>query len=266
MLHDAAADARAALASRRAALVVQPFATDRNQARATLDCVLAELNTVETEWAAGRSAAQLGEEQLILRAAEAAFQHEREQVLRAELDDALRAAHTEGQRAEGLEAALLEADGVREAEAAAWRQRIADAEAAALLESDRQGRAAQQAGEALRDTRRALACGAHAALLLRVSSRGVRALRLESVLRHWRLSAALLAGGTRAAEAAALLSASQGKLATLRERQQRAEEAAAHDARAASEEHARQLARVHKKLEAERDRRAAVAAELREGE
>ena len=81
MLHDAAADARAALASRRAALVVQPFATDRNQARATLDCVLAELNTVETEWAAGRSAAQLGEEQLILRAAEAAFQHEREQVL-----------------------------------------------------------------------------------------------------------------------------------------------------------------------------------------
>ena len=121
---------------------MQPFATDRNQARATLDCVLAELTTVEAEWAAGRSAAQLGEEQLILRAAEAAFQHEREQVLRAELDDALRAAHTEGQRAEGLEAALLE-DGLREAEAAAAR-----------LESDRQGRAAQQAGEALRDAAR----------------------------------------------------------------------------------------------------------------
>ena len=169
MLHDAAADARAALASRRAALVVQPFATDRNQARATLDCVLAELNTVETEWAAGRSAAQLGEEQLILRAAEAAFQHEREQVLRAELDDALRAAHTEGQRAEGLEAALLEADGLREARRRGGSTPTPRRQRSSSRTAKR--RAAQQAGEALRDARRALACGAHAALLRRASRR-----------------------------------------------------------------------------------------------
>ena len=231
---------RAARGPRRAALGCrrrpQPGAR-------TLDCVLAELNTVETEWAAGPKRPEVPRGAARLASLPSPPSARARAGAPRELDDALRAAHTEGEQRRRCCRRRCSRRTVRARRgAAAWRQRIADAEAAALLESDR-GRGAA-GGPALRDgAARALACGAPPRCSTRHGARGV--LRCAS---RWCCAAGgparRCSPGARAAEARSAVRRARRRWRRRASGATRRGAEARRDARAASEEHARQLGKV----------------------
>ena len=91
---------------------------------------------------------------------------------------------------------------------------------------------------------------------------------LSGWLRRWWAAALLMRADDAArlagAESAASLAASQGRLATLRQRQERAEGEGARASREREEEAQKQLQLARRRLLAEQERRAATSGELRE--
>ena len=91
---------------------------------------------------------------------------------------------------------------------------------------------------------------------------------LSGWLRRWWAAALLMradgAARLAGAESAASLAASQGRLATLRQRQERAEGEGARASREREEEAQKQLQLARRRLLAEQERRAATSGELRE--
>jgi hypothetical protein len=205
---------------------------------------------------------------------------QREATLQVRVTAAAEDAHAEARRAAALEAALAaEVEGrqrdarAASAEAEAWRERLLQSEvrssesreayeretaerlAAAEMSAAQHASAAASAFAALKESRAAMAKGAHATLLLRLGARGVRSVGLSFALHRWRQGAALSEAAMAAAALKEEVRMLQGRLALARDQRERVEKSASVEAKKAEEEAARRLALAQRKLSAEEERR-----------
>jgi hypothetical protein len=167
---------------------------------------------------------------------------QREATLQVRVTAAAEDAHAEARRAAALEAALAaEVEGrqrdarAASAEAEAWRERLLQSEvrssesreayeretaerlAAAEMSAAQHASAAASAFAALKESRAAMAKGAHATLLLRLGARGVRSVGLSFALHRWRQGAALSEAAMAAAALKEEVRMLQGRLALARD-------------------------------------------------
>ncbi|KAL3933543.1 MAG: hypothetical protein SGPRY_000235 [Prymnesium sp.] len=225
------------------------------------------------------------------RAESEAASWQREAVMLAKLQALQQAREEESKRAARVEVelaaareALLVAERERAASEEAWQSNL-EARAGEFREESEQQRArgseiigeleatlsrarqeAQRLEAELFKANAAIACGAHAWLMLRVGVMGLMRQRLLASLRLWEATAALLsadeAAETWKEEVRSLKLEVQGKLASLREQRSRAEESSLAEAKRTEEEQMRKLQLNARKLQTMEERRRCLEREI----